>query len=271
MITKTLSSVKIKYNDIITILQNKNLHKDIDIINELRKLVKNPVPIYNSSYNINKAHTKWNMYIKNNLNYPNYDNRAPYKVKRILDYGGNVGDYAKIYGDYLGLKKKDIYVVDIDEWAGEKWAPRNDITWVHFNDIHKIPDNSIDLITMQHTLHHIKLKYFPLLISFFNRVLTDNGILVLYEHDTHNDDMSTIVDLEHLIYDVVATKKNTYNEFLNSNYMEYFTINQWKKIFSKYFVSYKIIELHNSDNSFYMFFTKKVINQSNKKSNKKSR
>jgi len=270
MILKIMSSVRVNTNEVMNILNEGKLqkHTDIIIINKLRNLVKNPSPIYNTSYNIKKAHSKWNIFIKNNLKSTDSPNTASFKINRILDYGGNVGDFAKTYGDYLGLKKKDVYVVDVNEWASEKWSPRNDITWVHFDNISKIHNNSIDLITIQHTLHHIKSSYFSRLIDFFNRVLTDAGIIVLYEHNTHNDDMSTIVDLEHMIYDVSATKKNTYVEFLDNNYMEYFTINQWKKIFSKYFVSYKVIELNNVDNSFYMFLTKKKSNK--KKSNKKN-
>lgn len=254
MISKIMSHSGVSKNDVLKLLKENKIKKtkDITVINNLRSLVKKPLPIYNESYNIKKAHMKWNIYIKNNILH-NHSN----KISRILDYGGNVGDYARIYGNYLGLNKKDIYVVDIDEWAGEKWSPRKDITWIHFNNINEISDNSIDLITIQHTLHHIESKYFPLLISFFNRILTDNGIIVLYEHDINNQDMSTIVDLEHLLYDVSVTKKNTYGEFLNNNYMKYFKINQWKNIFSKYFVPYKIIELNNIDNSFYMFLMKK--------------
>jgi SAM-dependent methyltransferase len=278
MITKILSSVGVSYNDIMKIISENKSKKnaDIIIINQLRKMVKHPSPVYNNEYNIKKAHSKWNMFIERNLKPSMLYNDTPRKFNRILDYGGNVGDFAYVYGEYLGLKKKDIFVVDVNEWAGEKWIPRKDITWVHFDNIDKITSNSIDLITMQHTLHHIKSNIFPDLIRFFNRVLTDNGIIVLYEHNTHNDDMSTIVDLEHLLYDVAATKKNTYCEFLETNYMEYFTIKQWKTIFNKYFISYKIIELNNVDNSFYMFLTKKkqTKKQTNKnkqtKTNKKS-
>ena len=106
-------------------------------------------------------------------------------------------------------------------------------------------------------MHHIDSKNFPNIINHFNRILTKTGIIVLYEHDTHNDIMHIVVNLEHLLYDVVASKKISYSNFLKTNYMEYFKINQWKKIFNKYFKSYKIIELNNVDNSFYMFLKRK--------------
>ena len=250
LIKKILYSVNIKHNDIInTINSNKT---DKSIINQLIKLVKNPEPIYNNKYNIKKAHNKWKFFIK-----PNLPTHFEKKIKNIFDFGGNVGDFAYTYGQYLNLKKKNIFVADIDDWAGEEWKPRKDITWVHANNLKKIPKNKIDLITIQHVMHHINSKDFPKIIKEFDRILTKNGVIVLYEHNTHNDNMSTIVDLEHLLFDVVAAKKISYSNFLKTNYMEYFKINQWKKIFSKYFKSYKIIELNNLDNSFYMFLHKK--------------
>lgn len=252
LIKKILYSVNIKHNDIINIINSNKTDKSI--INGLIKLVKNPESFYNSNYNIKKAHNKWKYFIK-----PNLPNNFEKKIKKIFDFGGNVGDFAYIYGQYLNLKKNNIFVADVDDWAGEKWEPRKDITWVHTNNLKKIPSNKIDLITIQHVMHHINYKEFPKIIEEFNRMLTKNGVIVLYEHNTHNNNMSTIVDLEHLLFDVVAAKKTTYSNFLKTNYMEYFKINQWKKIFSKYFKSYKIIELNNLDNSFYMFLHRKHI------------
>ena len=250
LIKKILYSVNIKHMDIMNAISTNKTDKSI--INHLIKLVKNPEPIYNSNYNTKKAHNKWKYFIKPNLP-TNFENN----IKNIFDFGGNVGDFAYIYGQYLNLKKKNIYVADVDDWAGEKWEPRNDITWIHASKLQKIPSNKIDLITIQHVMHHINAKKFSDLIEEFNRILTKNGVIVLYEHNTHNDNMSTIVDLEHLLFDVVVSKKTSYSNFLKTNYMEYFKINQWKKIFSKYFKSYKIIELNNLDNSFYMFLYRK--------------
>lgn len=247
---KVLYSVKINHIDIINAINvNK---KDKSIINQLIKLVKNPEPIYNSNYNIKKAHNKWKFFIKPNLPY-SFEST----IKNMFDFGGNVGDFAYIYGQYLNLKKKNIFVADIDDWAGEKWKPRKDITWIHADNLKKIPTKKIDLITIQHVMHHINSKEFPKIIKEFDRMLTKNGVIVLYEHNTHNDNISTIVDLEHLLFDVVVAKKISYSNFLKTNYMEYYKIHQWKKIFSKYFKSYKIIELNNLDNSFYMFLHRK--------------
>ena len=184
-------------------------------------------------------------------------NHIDIKVNALLDYGGNVGDTAYEYGKILGLTKNNIYVVDIDEWAGEKWIPRADITFVHYNNMDKIPSNSIDLITIHHVLHHIKPNEFKKIIEMYNRVLTNDGIIVLYEHNSKMDDFATMIDLEHLLFDVVVSKKISYNNFIKTFYARYYTIKQWKHIFNKYFVDYFTLETYSSDKSFYLFMKRK--------------
>ena len=150
-----------------------------------------------------------------------------------------------------------MFVVDIDEWSGEKWTPRSDITFVHYDNMAELPDNAIDMITIQHAMHHIDPKEFPKIIGTFNRVLTKDGFIVLYEHNSRMDDFSTLIDLEHLLFDVVASKKTTYDEFVKSFYARYFAIAEWKKIFSKYFTDYFTLETYSADRSFYMFLRRK--------------
>ena len=236
-----ITSLKIEI--ILNIVENNN---DKTIIEKLSKLVKKE-SLYTEDNNIKKATYRWEKFLSPNINT---------KVKKILDYGGNVGDYAHTYGKQLKLKKKDIYVMDINDWAGEKWIPRKDITWIHSNDTHKIKHNSVDLIILQHVLHHINKKQFPDIISFFNNILTKTGTIVLYEHDSYDKNISNVIDLEHILYDIVMSKKISYSDYFKNNYAEYFSLKEWMKIFSKYFKVFKILEIHNIDNSFYLFFKK---------------
>ncbi len=239
---KILSNM-IDKDTIFKILTENN--NDETILNNLRKLIK-PYDVYNEKHNIKKANQRWY----------NIKNFIKIKVNSILDYGGNIGDTVYAFGKILNLSKENINVVDINEWAGFKWEPRKDITFTHFDNIKNIKDKSIDLITIFHTLHHIKKKRYNYILENLHRILSDNGVIVLYEHNNENPNIKNIVDLEHCIYDVVVSQNSTYKEFNDNFYGEYYNINEWNDIFSKYFKKYYKIELHNVNNSFYMFFTK---------------
>ena len=246
---KSIRSTGINFKTIINVI-NKYSHclkSDEKIVNELSNLVKNPISLYTEEKNRERTLRKWGV-LKNHIDI---------KVNALLDYGGNVGDTAYEYGKILGLTKNNIYVVDIDEWAGEKWIPRTDITFVHYNNMDKIPSNSIDLITIHHALHHIESNEFKKIIEMYNRVLTNDGIIVLYEHNSKMDDFATMIDLEHLLFDVVVSKKISYNNFIKTFYARYYTIKQWKHIFNKYFVDYFTLETYSSDKSFYLFMKRK--------------
>ncbi len=199
---KILSNAKINQHTIIKILKDSKTDKEI--INHFRELVVKPIDTYNEKYNVSRAHSKWSI-IKPHIKI---------SINSILDFGGNVGDTAYTIGNILGLSKNNINVVDINEWAGIKWEPRSDITFTNYNELSKIKDKSIDLITAFHSLHHIKENEYNNIIENFNRILSDKGVIVLYEHNNMNY-INSIIDIEHCIYDVVMTQKLTYDEFVN--------------------------------------------------------
>lgn len=245
---KILSGANINHNIIINTLKEGKTDKEI--INTFRELVKStvgPVNTYDEKYNIKRAESKWAI-IKPHIKI---------SINSILDFGGNVGDTAYTIGKTLGLSKDKINVVDINEWAGLKWEPRSDINFTHYNELSTIKDNSIDLITAFHSLHHIKENEYINILDNFNRILSDKGVIVLYEHNNINNNMSNIIDIEHCLYDVVMIQKLTYDEFVNDFYAKYLQINEWENLFSKYFKKYYTYEMHNIDNSFFMFLRKK--------------
>ena len=262
IIFKSLSWNKVNKDDIISLLDSyymkdkpkdnpkdktkdkKDIAKDKVIIEELANLVLVTTTPYSEQNNINRAYGKWKN-IKPNINF---------KINGMLDYGGGVGDTAFAIGhNILHLPKNKILVVDVDEFGGVEYIPRNDITFFHFNDISDIT-TKVDLITVNHVLHHIKAKDYPKIVKLFDRILTKNGLIVLYEHDCDNKKMSTIINLEHMIFDVCGTKKMTYDHFVKGFYAKYLSIDKWKKIFSAHFTAVNIIKLNNVDNSAYIFF-----------------
>jgi ubiquinone/menaquinone biosynthesis C-methylase UbiE len=250
MFIKVLRNANINQQTIINILKNND--SDKNIINKLKELVKYPINSYNEKYNLKRAEFKWS-FVRPKINH------VINGINSILDFGGNVGDTAYYFGKQLGLSKDKINVVDINEWAGIKWEPRKDITFIHYNKLSKIKDKSIDLITVFHSLHHIKESEYNYILENFNRILSDKGVVVLYEHNNNNYNIANLIDLEHCLYDVVLSQKLTYEQFIDTTYFyaKYYHMNQWENIFSKYFKKYYYYEMHNIDNSFFMFFRRK--------------
>jgi SAM-dependent methyltransferase len=221
---------------------------DIKIIHEYINLVKTPINLYDESHNKKRAIRVWEN-IKKNIS-PNL------KIKRILDFGGNVGDQARVLGDALKLKKKDVLVVDIDEWEGNKWVPRKDVTFIHYDKMGKIKSNSVDFIQARHVLHHINPVEHINIIKNFSRILTDDGIIIIGEHDMENS-LVDIVDLIHLLFDVVVSQSTTYIKFIDSYYASYHTKTYWINLLSKNFTLYNETDYKVPDATITLYFKKK--------------
>jgi ubiquinone/menaquinone biosynthesis C-methylase UbiE len=239
------------YINIVEKYLNETTGSDTKIMSDLLKLKYTPADMYNEKSDIGRGFGKWKR-IKTHIKPTN----------AILDFGGNVGTTAMVIGrKILKLPKENTFVVDIDDWSGNKWTPRNDITFIHYDHMEEIPDSSIDLITCFHTLHHISNKDYPRIIKQFYRILSPKGCVVLFEHNCTNNEWAELIDLEHAFYDIIVSKKITYNKFVQEDhYAKYLSINKWNELFEKYgFKSYYIDELHNKDNSFYSYFSKDFV------------
>jgi SAM-dependent methyltransferase len=212
--------------------------------------------MYSEKRDIGRGFGKW----KNIKSHIKSNKSAP--ITSILDFGGNVGTTAMVIGrKILKLSKENTLVVDIDDWSGNKWTPRDDITFHLTSNMKDIPDDSIDLITCFHTLHHIAGDDYPHILKQFYRILSPNGRVVLFEHNCSHDKWAGLIDLEHAFYDVVISKKISYDKFVQTDhYAKYLSIAKWRALFEKYgFKSYHLNELNNKDNSFYLYLSKNFV------------
>jgi len=250
LLKKILRYVNISLEQSSKIIENhlESKNSDNKIINELIDMVKKPEQLYSVEYDYKRAYNKWN----------NIRPHAPKKINSILDFGGNVGNTSFIIGRrILKLPKHKTFTADIPEWSGETWVPRDDITFINAEKLELIPDNSIDMITTFHVLHHIDAKEYKNIFGHFKRILTKNGFIVIYEHNCDNSNRAILVDVEHALYDTVSSKKASYNTFLKGHYAKYFGLDKWRQMFEAAgFKQFHTIKLHNIDNSFYMFFKK---------------
>jgi ubiquinone/menaquinone biosynthesis C-methylase UbiE len=231
---------------ITNIIETLSDQNDLTITSKLRESVATKSNLYETKQNLHRGESRWKM-IKHEV---------PNNVQGLLDYGGNVGDIAYVIGrNKLHLSKEKTIVVDINEWSGQKWTPRDDINFIHFDSMHTIPDNSVDLITSFHVMHHVDEKYLPKIVSELARILSPGGVFILYEHDCTNSFIVDLVDLIHMLYDVVMTQIMTYKQFAETHYAKYKSIKGWCKTFGSHFKVKKIKYLNNSDHSAYITFT----------------
>lgn len=246
---KILNTVNINNNDILNILNKSNSKTtNAKIFGDILKLNYESKKMYDEKSDFKRAQGKWNI-MKGHLTK---------RIGSMLDFGGNVGNTAFILGRKIfRLPKDKVFVVDINEWEGEKWEPRNDITFVHFDKMGEIPSNSMDLITCFHTLHHIPQKDYFVILQEFNRILTRDGVIVLYEHNCADKEWAYLIDLEHAIYDVLVSRKLSYSKFIKNYYSQFLSMKKWDELFKKNnFTPYHSKDMNNKDNSFYVFFKK---------------
>jgi ubiquinone/menaquinone biosynthesis C-methylase UbiE len=244
-ITRRLS-YGLDVQSIINIVETHCDQDDLTITNKLRESVTTKSNLYETKQNLRRGESRWKM-----IKY-----EVPKNVQGMLDYGGNVGDIAYVIGrNKLQLSREKTIVVDINEWSGQKWTPRDDINFIHFNSMNTIPDNSVDLITSFHVMHHVEEHHLPKIVSELARILSPSGVFILYEHDCTNRFMVDLIDLIHMLYDVVMTQIMTYKEFAETHYAKYKSIKGWIKLFESHFKVKKIKYLNNSDHSAYITFT----------------
>jgi predicted SAM-dependent methyltransferase len=224
-----------------TYLEKAGGKKEREIAEHLSKLCKYSQDFYSASASYNKADRKWNKLSK--FVSPN--------MQSYMDFGGVDGAAAWKFGQYMSLDKPGIIVVDQKEWAGKSIKPHKEITFVDTKRKEKIHNNSVDLITSFHVLHHVKDQKET--IDFFNRVLTSNGIIILYEHDCRDKLEEAFLHVVHMMFDVIINKIK-YADYMKTQYAKYHSRQKWKKMFSMYFKEIKCIQTKKIDNSYYSIF-----------------
>ena len=247
LLKKILKYSNINVNDTIQFLRQLNgSNTDVKFFNHIISKIVKMQPVYSEKYDFEKAERRWETIEPNKTKI----------VTRLLEFGGNVGNTAYALGQYNNLTKKDTLVADIPEWEGIKWEPRKDITFINAENLDEIKSNSVDMITVFHVLHHINKQDITKILKQFNRILTSDGFIVLYEHDCGNKNMAAFIDIEHALFDAITLRK-PYDKFVKSYYAKYYSFKQWQFMFENSgFKKYHSIELRNLDNSFYMFFKK---------------
>jgi SAM-dependent methyltransferase len=138
-----------------------------------------------------------------------------------------LGDVRKING-YVEIGSTGRYISDLRkhlEVSGEIYiindvAPNNSIgeifergqfarlgQFIDLNDYQpldsaRIPDASVDLVTLYIGFHHCPAEKLPAFMKSIHRVLRPAGSLILRDHDVKTPDMATFVSLVHTVFNL---------------------------------------------------------------------
>lgn len=185
--------------------------------------------------------------------------------KKIMDLGCGNGRKAAELGRLFGLSKSNIICADIDKWFDYDDIERNKLNIELLPISEKGPilykQNSCDVITMIHTLHHwcynTPEEYIKRMLSLKN-ILTKDGLIVIFEHYTFSDVDACILDIEHGLWETVLkdNSERFYKEFASKylNFVEVELIMEksgFKMIYFKYYDA-GLINNHTIPNKSYL-------------------
>ena len=154
------------------------------------------------------------------------------KINKYLDIGCGSGYKTIKLGNLLGLTKENIYCADINEWFDYNDQNRLSKNFSKLELVENkkldLKDNSIDVISLIHVLHH--MKDFKFRIKNIFNILKKNGILIIVEHDVMTINDFCLTDIEHTLYEINTSNKikNFYrkdNKGFYSNYMNWIEVN----------------------------------------------
>lgn len=100
--------------------------------------------------------------------------------KSVLDIGAGQGIIAQSVGQYFQLPKPVVYGIDLQP------IDNPNITVLQYDgkSLVPLPDKSVDLILLMSVLHHIDPDNRRHVLSEVSRLLSDDGRVVMREHDS---------------------------------------------------------------------------------------
>ena len=188
--------------------------EDSDIIKEIKRNLHFKKDIHSKVYRI---HEICNSIIK----FLPKRNTKP----KILDIGIGSGKKTVQLQEIIGC---DIYGADVKQWGPYKLNEKSfsfPVRSIQKKPYH-IPysDNSFDCITLILVIHHAE-DIIEMILEC-KRLLKDDGILVIIEHDVWSDEINMVLDIQHLLYASIKNEKGTY-------YAKYYNFYEWDILFDK--------------------------------------
>ena len=158
----------------------------------------------------------------------------------IVDIGGGEGNIIKYISKIYNIPNKNLYIVEQQNDWSEKYNYNNinDINYIFWdNNYINIESNTVDIILIMVSLHHMLDTTIDNLMQNINRILKHNGLVIIKEHNCITTDDKFIINWEHHLYHILMSKdlneENT-KQYINHSIFNYKSMEEYNNIFTKY-------------------------------------
>ncbi len=164
------------------------------------------------------------------------------RIRNYLDIGCGNGVITAGIGALLGLEKDAIIGADIATWAGHSHAAETSAA-ITFKSVDSaggsgyhidLPDGGADLITIFMVLHHIKDDVLPAAMAEVRRILAPDGLVIIREHDSPNEYVDRLINIEHALFETIIEGLVPVTEFQAQYFGRYKPKRDWVALFEAY-------------------------------------
>jgi ubiquinone/menaquinone biosynthesis C-methylase UbiE len=184
------------------------------------------------------------------------------KLTTYLDIGCGNGVITRGLGKHLGLDESHIFGADIANWAGHTHE-KEVLPGFIFKTIDigadtyhiDMPNASVSLISMLMVLHHIHSDTLPHVFAELRRLIAPAGFILVREHDSPNEMVDALINIEHGVFEVALEKLTTGPKFVTNYFGSYRTRREWRRLFEQYgFVHLGDTKHHGPTRGYYSLF-----------------
>ena len=241
-------------------IKNIIIHTDNSIDELIISIVSINKLITNTKYTYNKNHIWISDKLIELLIRFNYTSNI-----NIVDIGGGEGNILNYISRSFNIPSNNLFVVEQQqEWA-EKYLFKKNINYLFWNNIDiDIKSDSIDIILIMVSLHHMTDNTINSLLLNINRILKSNGLIIIKEHNCKTMEDIKVIDWEHHLYHILMSPRNDINEDTIRNYLLTF-INNYKSIeeYNNIFAKYNFKNILNLNRSFEQYVSNDKYNATN--------
>jgi ubiquinone/menaquinone biosynthesis C-methylase UbiE len=234
------SNDKIKINNIILETPSDNNKLLIQNINKISNIVL--------KYNLNKNENRQDYIIDKIISAVN--RMKPEILNKnivIADIGGGNGDVLSGINKRTGIngdKNNFICVESKTDWVESYPCDNTNIVYKYWNnDTIDIKDNSCDLVLCMVSLHHMNNDTIYNAINEIKRILKEDGLLFVKEHDSDDNQTLQLIEWEHHLYHILdcaySGKKTNAEEYLKYSINNFNAKGYWQYLFENMF-SFKL-------------------------------
>lgn len=198
---------------------------DFDIYSRLHTLVHTAL-FKSAEYNRQKKNQKYSREDKRIVQLrPIFRELKLRDVNSYLDVGSGDGSITLAIGELLNADR--ILACDV---VKPESVPRGiEFTLLNPKNPYVLPypNSSQDVITAFMSLHHI--EGINMMLREIRRVLKDDGIFIIREHDSSPPELSLLLDVMHGFYAMVWSEKKEMKDF-RTHYSHYYTQDEMKQL-----------------------------------------